>query len=117
MEWYLKALKNYATFTGRAHQAEYWYFFLFNFIISFAFGFVGGLVGVEIIGSIYSLALLVPSIAVAARRMHDVGKSGWFMLIPLYNLYLLCLKGEEGSNRFGSNPLNPEGDISEHLVD
>lgn len=117
MEFYLKALKNYAKFDGRAHQAEYWYFFLFNFIASFLLGLVDGALGMQIIGTIYSLAVLVPSIAVGVRRMHDVGKSGWFLIIPLYNIYLMCLKGEEGTNQYGPNPLNPEGDISEHLVD
>ena len=117
MNFYLKALKNYAKFDGRAHQAEYWYFFLFNFIISTVFSLVGGAVDFLLLGNIYSLAVMIPSIAVGARRMHDIGKSGWFLIIPFYNLYLLCQKGEAGTNQYGANPLNPEGDISEHLVD
>lgn len=123
MEWYLKAFKNYAKFDGRAHQAEYWYFVLFNLIVSFVLGFVDGLFGLMIapgsglISSLYSLVIIVPSLAVAIRRMHDVGKSGWFILIPFYNLYLAIIKGDEGTNAYGPNPLNPDTEISDHLIE
>ena len=117
-----KGIEKLCQFTGRAHQAEYWYFFLFNFLISLGLGIVDGVAGTlasngqGLIGGIYSLAVFIPSIAVGARRLHDVGKSGWFLLIPFYNLYLLCLKGE-GKNQYGDNPLDPEGDMSDHLID
>ena len=58
----------------------------------------------DMISNIYSLALLLPGICVAIRRMHDVGKSGWFILIPFYNLYLLCTESEKGVNKYGPNP-------------
>ena len=80
MKYYLKALQNYATFKGRASRSEYWYFVLFNVIFSIVLGFVSGIVDLPILYTIYSLVLLIPSIAVAVRRMHDVGKSGWFIL-------------------------------------
>lgn len=58
----------------------------------------------DMLFSIYALATLVPTIAVACRRMHDVNKSGWFMLIPIYSLVLACTNGDTGSNQYGSDP-------------
>jgi uncharacterized membrane protein YhaH (DUF805 family) len=104
MNYYLKVLQNYAKFSGRARRSEYWYFILFNVIIAFAFGFVCGLLKVPQLANIYTLAVLIPSIAVAVRRMHDVGKSGWFLLIPIYNLILACTKGDTGDNEYGEDP-------------
>ena len=104
MNYYLKVLQNYATFSGRARRSEYWYFFLFNIIISFGLSFVGGLSNTSIISLIYALAVFIPSIAVGIRRMHDVGKSGWFLLIPIYNLILACTEGQQGNNKWGQNP-------------
>ncbi|TGD57550.1 DUF805 domain-containing protein [Flavobacterium humi] len=105
IEWYKKVvLENYANFNGRARRSEYWWFFLMNIIISFIFGFIGGLIKFPLIGTLYSLAVLVPSIAVAVRRMHDVGKSGWFVLIPIYNLILACTDGDKGRNAYGEDP-------------
>lgn len=105
IEWYKKVvLENYANFNGRARRSEYWWFFLMNIIISFIFGFIGGLIKFPLIGTIYSLAVLLPSIAVAVRRMHDVGKSGWFILIPIYNLILACTNGDQGRNAYGEDP-------------
>lgn len=106
MNYYLSVLKKYATFNGRARRSEYWYFFLFNCVIAFVLGFLEGLISIEtpILSSIYSLAVLIPGIAVAIRRMHDVGKSGWFVLVPIYNLILACSNGEVGENEFGPDP-------------
>lgn len=58
---------------------------------------------------LYTLVALIPTIAVTARRMHDTGNSGWFQLIPIYNLVLACTKSEEGPNEYGPHPDNPEG--------
>ena len=104
MNYYLNVLQNYATFSGRARRSEYWYFFLFNVIISFFLGFVGVSMGTTILSNIYSLAVLIPGIAVGVRRMHDVGKSGWFILVPIYNLILACTDGENGDNEYGADP-------------
>jgi len=104
MNYYLKVLQNYATFTGRARRSEYWYFFLFNLIISFVLGFVGGIMDTTVLANIYSLVVLIPSIAVGVRRMHDVGKSGWFILIPIYNFILALSEGEKGENEYGADP-------------
>lgn len=108
MNHYVEVLKKYAVFSGRASRAEYWYFVLINFVVSFLIGFISRLVGLadssgqSILSNIYSLAVLVPSIAVGVRRLHDVGKSGWFLLIPFYNLYLLIIAGTAGDNKYGA---------------
>lgn len=108
MQYYLKALQNYAVFTGRASRAEYWYFVLFNIIFSLVIAVIAGVIKIPILGSLYSLAVLIPGIAVGARRMHDVGKSGWFLLIPIYNLVLACTEGDYGDNEYGPNPYEDE---------
>ncbi len=104
MNYYLAVLKNYATFGGRARRSEFWYFVLINSAISFVLGFVGGMIKVEFLHNIYSLAVLVPTIAVGVRRMHDVGKSGWFLLIPIYSLILAATAGATGDNEYGADP-------------
>ena len=104
MNYYLKALQNYATFTGRATRSEYWYFFLFNVLIAVGLGVIGGMMETTVLGTIYSLAVLLPGIAVAIRRMHDVNQSGWFALIPFYNLVLACSEGTKGENQYGEDP-------------
>ena len=108
MEWYLKVVRdNYANFNGRASRQEYWMFMLFNFIIIIALGFIEGILGIfdniseSILATIYQLGVAIPSIAVGVRRMHDTGKSGWFLLIPIYNFILAVSQGEAGSNKYG----------------
>lgn len=101
-------LTKYADFTGRARRAEYWYYVLAYYLFSFGLGFISGFTGISnenfsLIQIVISIALLIPSIAVGVRRVHDSNKSGWFLLVPFYNLYLLIRKGESGSNRFGDN--------------
>jgi uncharacterized membrane protein YhaH (DUF805 family) len=106
MNWYLYVLKNYATFSGRARRKEFWMFILFHCIFVFIFSFIDGFTKPEYYGinDVYSLAVLIPSTAVYFRRMHDIGKSGWFSLIPVYNLILACKAGTEGDNRYGADP-------------
>lgn len=113
MNWYLAVLKKYAVFSGRARRKEYWMFFLFSTLISVALTILDSVLGFNstgngILSSIYSLAVIIPSIAVGVRRMHDVGKSGWFLLIPIYNLILACTAGDAGSNEYGPDPKNEE---------
>lgn len=111
MYWYLKVLKNYATFEGRARRKEYWMFFLFNSIIAFLIGFIEGFLGSSgAIGIIYSFAVLIPGIAVFVRRMHDVNKSGWMwflVLLPIIGwiwlFVLLVNDGTSGENKYGLN--------------
>lgn len=109
MNYYLRALNNYANFEGRDTRPQYWYFFLFNFLISFGLGIFAGIIRQPIIGNIYSVALLIPSIAAGIRRMHDVGKSGWFILIPIYNIILLATEGDAGDNEYGADPRGGDG--------
>jgi uncharacterized membrane protein YhaH (DUF805 family) len=112
MQWYLEVLKKYAVFSGRARRKEYWMFVLFNIIISFALGFVTGFVA-SLIGSpgiagiitiIYSLAIIIPGIAVGVRRMHDLGRSGWWIIVPFVNLVFLFMDSQPGENEYGPNP-------------
>ncbi len=103
MNYYIDVLKNYAVFTGRARRQEYWMFILFNMVASVLVSFVDGLLGLGFLYLLYSLGVLIPNIAVGIRRMHDVDKSGWFLLIPVYNLILACSAGTSGDNRFGED--------------
>lgn len=113
MNWYLEVLKKYAVFQGRARRKEYWMFNLFNIIIAMAIGFVTGLMeavfGMGTILSnsasvIYSLAILIPGIAVSIRRMHDLGRSGWWILFPVVNLVFMFFDSQPGENEYGPNP-------------
>ncbi|HSC55435.1 MAG TPA: DUF805 domain-containing protein [Phnomibacter sp.] len=108
MNWFLVVLKKYAEFNGRARRKEYWYFTLFSTIISFGIAMVEVAVNTELLGTLFSLAILIPSIAVGVRRMHDVDKSGWYLLIPIYNLILACTEGTTGPNEYGSDPKSSE---------
>ena len=108
MKWYLQVLKKYAVFNGRARRSEYWYFTLFTIIISVALKLSDVWLKTNYLDSIYSLAVLVPSIAVLVRRMHDVNKNGWYCIIPIYNIILACTDGTEGPNDYGNDPKRPE---------
>jgi uncharacterized membrane protein YhaH (DUF805 family) len=101
MNYYFNAFKIYKNFRGRASRSEYWYFILFNIIAALLFGFFSGLLRVPFLNSLYLLAVSIPGLAVGARRMHDVGKSGWFLLIPIYNLVLACSMGTSDENEYG----------------
>ena len=79
-------------------------FTLITTIISIILAVIGLKIGFDFLGNVYSLAVLLPTIGVTIRRMHDVGKSGWYMLIPFYNLYLACLDSDDGQNEYGANP-------------
>lgn len=116
MNWYLKVLKEYANFKGRARRKEYWMFSLFNIIIIYGIIFLSIGINVPelaIVANVYILATLVPSLAVGVRRMHDAGKSGWFLLIPIYSLILACTDSEAGSNKWGANPKTGDDEINE----
>lgn len=106
MNYYVEVLKKYAVFNGRARRSEYWYFVLFNMIIAIALAVLGKIIQTNIVYNLYSLAVFLPGIAVGVRRMHDIGKSGWFLLIPIYNLVLACTPGESSDNEYGADPKN-----------
>lgn len=82
MRWYLMALGKYSQFGGRSQRKEFWYFFLFYALFAIPFGLTDVfLIGIPILGTIYFLVFLIPSIAVGVRRLHDMGRSGWWMLL------------------------------------
>jgi uncharacterized membrane protein YhaH (DUF805 family) len=100
-------LGKYVVFTGRAGQAEYWYFFLFNILAAIVFSIIGEILGVRLLAFVVNLALLLPGTGVAVRRMHDVDKSGWWLLlclVPFIGLIIivwLASQGTKGPNRYG----------------
>ena len=118
MSWYLEALKKYAVFSGRSRRKEYWYFVLFNIIVSIVLGVIdallgtrGSVMGAGLLSGLYGLAILIPSLAVSVRRLHDIDRSGWWILIalvPLIGTIVLLvfalLEGTPGTNRYGPNP-------------
>lgn len=93
--------KKYATFRGRASRSEFWFFTLFYLIISFLAGVVEGVTGIAGFGYLPTLVMVIPSIAVSCRRMHDTGRSGWFQLVPIYNLILACTSSDSEANKYG----------------
>lgn len=118
MNWYIQCLKKYADFSGRARRMEYWMFVLVSVIIVFViatlekmFGYIPGKDETNIFIDLYFLAVLVPSIAVSVRRLHDIGKSGWWYFICfipflgwIWYLVLMCLDGTAGTNKYGAEP-------------
>ena len=124
MEWATLPLKRYAEFTGRSRRKEYWMFFLLCLVVALVIGFVEGLLGLNgmigpygPISTLFLLAILIPSIAVGIRRLHDTDRSGWWIfisLIPLIGSIVLLvfevLPGTPGSNRFGPDPKAATGE-------
>lgn len=116
MQWYLAVLKKYAVFEGRAHRTEFWMFVLVNVIIGIVLSILDAILGTDaggagLLNGLYSLAVLLPSLAVGARRLHDTGRSGWWLLIaliPLIGIILLIVwwaqEGDRASNEHGPNP-------------
>lgn len=102
---------NYANFTGRASRSEFWFFSLFIFLGNIVVVILAGILDVDVLKSVWDLAILVPSISVAVRRLHDTDKSGWWILLPFTIIgiipYLIWLvqKGNDNENRFGADPL------------
>ena len=130
MSWYLKALKNYAGFRGRAGRKEYWFFTLFSFLVTIALVILdliifelssGTLFGM--FAGAYSLGVFIPTLAVAFRRLHDTGKSGWWLLINfvpvigiLITVVLFVLDSQPGDNRYGSGPKKQSTGIISLLI-
>ncbi len=112
MSWYVQVLKKYVVFGGRARRKEYWYFALFNLIFALVLGVIDGLVGTySVLSSLYSLAVLLPAIGVSVRRLHDTGRSGWWLfigLIPLIGAIILLVymvsDSQAGTNEYGASP-------------
>ena len=120
MHWYIDVLKKYTVFSGRARRKEFWMFFLFSTIISVILAVVDQFMGwqfemggdiIGFLSTLYYLAVVVPYLAVIVRRLHDTGRTGWWMLIAfipfvgvLILLVFLILQGTRGDNRFGPDP-------------
>ena len=138
-DYFLGTIKNrYAQFEGRARRSEYWYFTLFVIIIYFILGLLSGLLSgalmsgtdsalglmpMALIG-IFLLAIIIPSIALVVRRLHDTGKSGWWYFISLIPfvgsiviIVFLCTDSQSGTNEYGPNPKEIGGaTASDHLI-
>jgi uncharacterized membrane protein YhaH (DUF805 family) len=134
MNWYLEVLKKYAVFDGRARRKEYWFFILFNVLISMALGFIdrlmenvvpetdlgifggGTYVGfLGIFSGIYALGVMIPVMAVSVRRLHDTGRSGWWLLINFMPVigavvffYFMILDSDPERNEYGPSPKGHE---------
>ncbi|MYN45575.1 DUF805 domain-containing protein [Pseudoduganella sp. FT93W] len=109
-DYALRPFRQYAVFSGRARRKEYWYFLLFLMGVNFMLGFFAGLFQSSSIGMLSTLLVLVtflPGVAVGVRRLHDSNRSGWWLLLPIVNLILLCQDSEPGSNRYGPSPKYP----------
>ena len=106
--------RQYANFDGRARRSEYWYFVLFLFLTSSVISVLGGMIGgqrlITALSTLYTLAILLPSLSLAFRRLHDTGRTGlWFLLafIPMGALVLIiffCMDSQPGENQYGPNP-------------
>jgi uncharacterized membrane protein YhaH (DUF805 family) len=117
MNWYLDAWKNYANFQGRARRKAFWMFALFNIIAIVVLTSVEGFIGLRgdggygILSGLYSLAVILPALALAVRRLHDTGRSGWWILIgliplvgPIVLLVFYVQDSQPGANQYGPNP-------------
>lgn len=119
--WYKKVLNQYADFEGRARRTEYWMFTLVNMLIMlplYIIGFIGMTSESSLLSTVgfglymlYGFAVLVPSLAVGVRRLHDTGKSGWMLLVSIipiigffWLLFLLISEGDRGDNQYGPDP-------------
>jgi uncharacterized membrane protein YhaH (DUF805 family) len=118
MEWYLKVLRQYVDFAGRARRKEYWMFTLVNVIIALVLAILDNVLTTGILGLVYSLAVLLPSLAVGVRRLHDTGRSGWWLLIsliPLIGAIVLVVffatDGEPQPNAYGPDPKAIPGEL------
>jgi uncharacterized membrane protein YhaH (DUF805 family) len=117
MNWYLAVLKKYLEFGGRASRTEFWMFALFNFIVSMVLAVIDNVIGTKtaqgigILGAIYGLGVLLPYLGVGARRLHDTGRSGWWLLLLLIPfigwvvlLIFYVLESQAGENQYGPSP-------------
>ncbi len=116
MHWYFDVLKNYADFHSRARRTEFWIFTGINQVIAVALGLTDTIEGLDLgcfltLSGLYGLAVLIPSLAVTVRRLHDIGRSGWWLfvsLVPILGLIILlvfmCTDGQQARNIYGENP-------------
>ncbi|QEE48572.1 DUF805 domain-containing protein [Flavobacterium alkalisoli] len=122
IQWYLKVVRdNYANFEGRARRSEYWYYTLMNILIIFTLAILTMVSSIfTFVYAIYALGVIIPGLAVAVRRLHDINKSGWFILVGLipvigsiWLLVLFATEGDRGDNQYGADPKNPYNEMNE----
>lgn len=110
MQYFTNALKKYADFSGRATRQEYWMYILFYMVFYIVLAMVGGVLGLSILTTVFSLGLLVPTISLAARRLHDTGRTGWWQLLSLVPivgsivLIVFLVQDSHDDNPYGPNP-------------
>lgn len=118
MNWYVSVLKKYAVFSGRARRKEYWMFALINTLISIlllvvdiSIGTFSRDLGLGLLNGLYGLAILVPAIAVGVRRLHDTGRTGWWVFLalipcvgPIVLIVFMVMEGDPDSNAYGPSP-------------
>ncbi|MCZ0987677.1 DUF805 domain-containing protein [Streptomyces diastatochromogenes] len=111
MSWFIEALKKYAVFGGRARRKEYWLFMLFAWLVYVVLATIGAAAHAPYIVGIAVVAFLLPALGVTVRRLHDTGRSGWWILIgiiplvgPIVLLVFYCSDSEAGANKYGPNP-------------
>lgn len=111
MKWFIEVLKKYAVFSGRARRKEYWMYTLFVVIIAIVLAIADYALGSQVLGLIFNVAILLPSLGVAVRRLHDTDRTGWWILISLIPfvgtiilLVFLCSDSKPGENKYGPNP-------------
>jgi uncharacterized membrane protein YhaH (DUF805 family) len=110
MQYFTNALKKYADFSGRATRQEYWMYILFYIVFYLLLAMVGGVLGLSILTTVFSLGLLVPTISLAARRLHDTGRTGWWQLLSLVPivgsivLIVFLVQDSHDDNPYGPNP-------------
>ena len=125
MNYYLQAFQRYADFSGRSRRSEFWYFYLFHILAVIVASIIDGITGQPIFIILYLLASFIPTLAVVVRRLHDIGKSGWYYfvsLIPLVGSIILIVflvtDSQAGYNQWGENPKEfGDPDLSDHLVE
>jgi uncharacterized membrane protein YhaH (DUF805 family) len=122
MDWYMQGWRKFAVFQGRSRRREYWTFLLVNpaivgllAVVDHMSGMFSKEAGIGLLSFLFCLAIVLPSIAVGIRRLHDIGRSGWWMLlnlIPLVGLVLFvfaCFDSQPGDNAYGPNPKTGPG--------
>lgn len=111
MNYFTEAFKQYADFSGRATRKQYWMFILFYLIFYIVLAVIDGMLGTMFLAFIFSLVLLVPSISIAARRLHDTGRTGWWQLIALVPLIgaivliVFLVMESQDDNEYGARPV------------
>jgi|SRR6478609_1487940 uncharacterized membrane protein YhaH (DUF805 family) len=127
MHWYTDVIKKYAVFNGRASRPEFWWFVLINLIIAVVinvvFSAIGGRSSGQVVSDLYSLAVLLPSLGVGIRRLHDTNRTGWWYLLVLtiigglVLIVFFALAGDPGPNKYGPNPQNPDAGAGDMRFD